>query len=94
MARIYQTSIMGEAHIRVAIVNRGEADLWVHRVSSWGVARGDALWFFTANKQDAGCWLYFGPIGLAQVKICFVDSYGEAGWQKNSPYRGKLGYGS
>ncbi|WBV53671.1 hypothetical protein [Chryseobacterium gambrini] len=37
MARIYQTASSGEAQVRVAVVNsRDEADLLVHRVSSWG----------------------------------------------------------
>ncbi|NDI84145.1 DUF6150 family protein [Undibacterium crateris] len=82
MARIYQTPTMGDAKIRVAIVtSQGEADLLVYRVSSWGLASGDALWFITRDKQDASSWVYFTSIGMAQVKVCFVDSMGCAGWQ-------------
>ncbi|WP_338847048.1 DUF6150 family protein [Massilia sp. W12] len=91
MARVFQTSSMGEAHLRVALVSRGEADLLVRRVSSWGLARGDAHWYITRDKQDAEVWLYFTSIGMAQVKVCFVDSYGEAGWQTESRYRGRFG---
>lgn len=91
MARIYRTLTMGEAHIRVAIVSREEADLWVRKVSSWGMAQGDALWFITSDKQDANRWLFFTSPAFAQIRICFVDNYGEAGWQKESPYKGKLG---
>ncbi|MDQ0639312.1 hypothetical protein QF042_002877 [Pedobacter sp. W3I1] len=91
MARIYQTTSMGEAHIRIALVtDRSQADLLVHRVSSLGLASGDALWFTTSNKQDATCWVFFTSIGMAQIKVCFVDSLGEAGWQKENIYRGKL----
>ncbi|PTT76929.1 MULTISPECIES: DUF6150 family protein [unclassified Chryseobacterium] len=90
MARIYQATSMGEAHIRVAIVSRGDADLLVHRVSSWGLANGDAHWFITRNKQEATCWIYAVSQGMADVKICFVDSYGEAGWQKESRYKGRF----
>lgn len=91
MARIYQTTSMGEAHIRVALVtDRGQADLLVHRVSSWGLATSDARWFITHNRHDATSWIYFTSIGMAQIKICFVDSPGEAGWQKENSYRGKL----
>ncbi|MCY1662319.1 DUF6150 family protein [Chryseobacterium sp. SL1] len=90
MARIYQTASMGEAHIRVAIVSRGDADLLVHRVSSWGLANGDAYWFITRNKQEATCWIYAVSPGMADLKICFVDSLGEAGWQKESRYKGRL----
>jgi hypothetical protein len=82
---------MGEAHIRVALVEKGEADLLVHRVSSWGLASGDARWFITRDKQDASCWLYFTSQGMAQVKICFVDTFGEAGWQRESRYKGRFG---
>ena len=83
---------MGEAHIRVALVlARGEADLLVHRVGSWGLARGDDRWFITRDKQDATAWVFFTSPGFAQVNICFVDSYSEAGWQRASKYRGRFG---
>lgn len=92
MARIYQAATMGEAQLRVALVmERGSADLLVHRVNTWGAASGDALWFVTANQQDATVWVFFTSIGMAQVKIFFVDNYGEAGWQKSSPYKGRFG---
>ena len=91
MARIYQTATMGEAHIRIAVVaTREEADLLVHRVSSWGLATGDGLWFITRNKQDATVWIYSTSIGMANVKICFVDSFNEAGWLKPHPFKGKF----
>jgi hypothetical protein len=82
MARIYQAASMGEARVRVALVSRGEADLLVCRVNSWGMAYGDARWYITRDKQDATAWVYFTSIGLAQVKVCFVDGLGEAGWQR------------
>ena len=92
MARIYQAASMGEAHIRVALVNeRGVADLLVHRVGSWGLARGDALWYITKDKQDATAWLFFTSLGMAQVKICFVDNYSEAGWQTPHRLKGRFG---
>lgn len=92
MARIYQTPTMGEAHVRVAIVSDpGAADLLVHRVSSWGLAHGDARWFITRNKQDASAWVFFTGEGFAQVKIHFVDSAGAAGWQRPSRFRGRFG---
>lgn len=92
MARIYQTTDLGEARIRVAIVNeQGRADLLVHRVDSWGLARGDALWFITRDKQDATAWVYFGGEGFAELLICFVDNYGEAGWQRPHRLQGCLG---
>ncbi|HYD80192.1 MAG TPA: DUF6150 family protein [Paucimonas sp.] len=92
MARIYQTSSMGDADVRVAIVaDRGMADLLVHRVNSWGLAHGDERWFITRDKQDATALVYFTSPGFAQVRIHFVHSYGEAGWQGESRYKGRFG---
>lgn len=76
---------MGGADVRVAIVPRSNADLLVHRVSSWGLAQGDALWYLTRDRQDATSRVFFVSQGMAQLKICFVDSYGEAGWQVPRP---------
>ena len=92
MARVYQAASMGEAQLRVAIVNdRGQADLLVHRVGSWGLAHGDALWFITRNKQDATVWIFPCSIGMAQVRVYFVDNYAEAGWLHAHRCKGTLG---
>ena len=92
VARIYQTPDMGEADVRVAIVEEpGEADLCVHRVGSWGLASGDALWFITRDKQEATAWVYFCGRGFAQVLVCFVDNYAQAGWQHSHPMKGRFG---
>lgn len=91
MARIYQAASMGEAQIRVAIVEaRGEADLLVYRVRSWGLACGDARWFITRDRQDASASVYFTSPGFAQVSVCFVNSQGEAGWQRASRFQGRF----
>ncbi|KAF0815279.1 hypothetical protein IGB42_00360 [Andreprevotia sp. IGB-42] len=92
MARIYQSATPGEAHLRVAIVpERGRADLLVHRVASQGLAHGDALWFITRDRQMASAWVYFTSPGMADLNICFVDNYSEAGWLKESRYKGRFG---
>lgn len=92
MARVYQTYYMGEAHVRAAVVDDpGEAHLCVHRVRTWGLARGDALWYITPDKQDATVWVYFGSIGFSQVKICFVDNYTQAGWRCPHRLKGRFG---
>lgn len=91
MARVYQTALMGEAHLKVAIVQaKGMADLLVHRVGSWGLARGDALWYITRDKQDATVWIHTTSEGMADVRICFVDSYAEAGWVRPHRCRGRF----
>ena len=85
MPRIYQTNNMGEAQLRVALVERGKADLLVHRVESRGLAHSEERWFITRDKQDANLWVYFTSEGMAQVRVCFVSTYGEAGWQGRRP---------
>lgn len=81
MTRIYQSPSMGDAHVRVALVRDiGQADLLVHRVGSWGLARGGALWYITRNKQDAEVYVYMCSLGMEQLRVCFVDTYGQAGW--------------
>jgi hypothetical protein len=81
MTRIYQSPNIGDAQVRVALVRSiGQADLLVHRVSSWGLARGGALWYITRNKQDAQVYVYMCSLGMAQLRVCFVNTYGQAGW--------------
>lgn len=90
MPCIYQTSNMGEAHLRIALVARGSADLLVHRVASPGMARGDALWYIRRDRQAARVLACFTSLGMAQLKVCFVDSYGDAGWQGEKPRHVRL----
>ena len=92
MARVYQTFDRSEAHIRAAIVDQpGWADLCVHRVESWGQAVGDGLWYITRAREDATVRVYFGSVGEAEVRICFVDTYSAAGWQRAHRLKGRLG---
>jgi len=87
MTVVFQTTSPGEAQVRVALVARGKADLLVHRVSSRGLAHGDALWYVTRDRQEANVRICFVSEGMAEVCICFVDSLGEAGWQRPRPPR-------
>ncbi len=81
MAIIYQTNNFGDADLRVALVDRGVADLLVYRVASPGLARGDALWYVTRERQGAVVRVFFVSLGMAQLKICFVSNQNEDGWQ-------------
>lgn len=91
MARVYQTEHMGEAHVRVAIVSaRGQADLLVRRVGSSGLAHGEGLWFITRDKQEATVWIFPCSIGMAEICVCFVDNYAEAGWAKPHRLQGRF----
>jgi len=89
MALIYQASNQADAQVRAALVESpGMADLCVHRVTVRGQARGDALWYITRDRNEATLRVWFGSIGMSQVKVCFVDSYGTAGWRRPHPLRG------
>ncbi|MBB3228059.1 hypothetical protein FHW69_002694 [Luteibacter sp. Sphag1AF] len=82
MARIWLANTMGEATVRVAQVStRGEADIWVNRVSSFGLASGDALWYIVKDRGEATARIFMTSIGLAQIKVYFVSTRGEAGWR-------------
>ncbi len=85
MAIVYQETRLDEAHLKVALVERSRADLLVRRVHSAGQAQGDALWFITRVPGNATVTVSFTSLGMAQVKVCFVDGIGEEGWQVPRP---------
>ncbi len=92
MARVYQTYTMGDAQVRAALVAaQGQADLLACRVSSWGAARGDALWYVTTESLEATVRIYFGPLGMAELLVCFVATPGMARWMRGHRLRGRLG---
>lgn len=88
MPRIYRSPTLGDARILVAEVTaQGQADLLVHKVSTWGLATRPWLWFM-ADKQDANVYVHFCSLGMAQLVVCYVGTYGQAGWvTKNHPCR-------
>lgn len=92
MAWVYQEGSFGGAQYRVALVlDPGRAELCVYRVSSPGLARGDAQWFITPDRQMAHTTIHLCSLGMAQLRICFVTTPGEAGWQVAShPLMGRL----
>lgn len=91
MALIFQSTTQADAQVRADLVDSpGMADLCVHRVLVRGQAAGDALWFITRDRNEATTRVWFGSIGMCQVKICFVDAYGMAGWRRPHPLRGQL----
>lgn len=80
MPRVYASPTMGDARILVALVSDlGQADLLVHRVGTWGLATRPWLWYM-APKQDANLYVHFCSLGMAQLVVCYVDTYGQAGW--------------
>ncbi|GLU31280.1 DUF6150 family protein [Trinickia caryophylli] len=92
MARIYQAESMGMADVRIALVrDRARADLLACRVSSYGMATGDARWFITTDRAQATVTAYFCDEGSANLRVCFVSSLGEAGWLRLHRLQGRLG---
>lgn len=91
MAIIYQTTSLGDATLRVALVDQGAADLLVYRTSTMGMAHGDALWFITRDRNIATARMCLTSQGFAEVKICFVDSQALTGWQRPHRLRGRIG---
>ena len=57
---------------------------------SWGLADGDARWYICTNRQDAQVCVWFGSRGMAEVKICFVSDYTQAGWKTAHRLRGRF----
>ena len=85
MTIVYQTSVMGEADLRVALVERDQADLLVYKTPSAASATKSGRWYLTRRREEADCIIYVGPVGFAKVTICFVASPAEAGWQGQRP---------
>lgn len=91
MAWVYQTGLIGEAHIRIAVVDDpGMADLCVYLVDSLGMASGDKYWFMDTDKESARTWVCVTGRGMSQVDVCFVRNRGMAGWQRQHPCEGKF----
>ncbi len=92
MASVFVTDAMGMADWLIArVFDRGRADLLVNCVGSYGLARGEALWFLTDDREMSSMQVCFCSEGMAQLKVCFVPTRGEAGWvQAQHPLRGRL----
>ena len=91
MARVFVTDTLGEAEVRVAVVEeQGFADLLVHRVGTRGQARGDERWYLTDSRGDATCRVFLCSPGMSELIVCMVDTYGAAGWTRKHRLRGRL----
>ncbi len=91
MPIIYQTFKPGEAGITAAIVtDPGMADIIVYLTGNRGMARDEAHWFITDNRNDYATKIYFGNIGFSDLKVCFTTHIGKAGWQNEHSLKGKL----
>ena len=91
MAIILQTFSPADCHVRACVVNdRGMADLLVYRVSSRGLAAGSGVWYITQQPTMSPTRIFFGTFATAKLLVFFVNSRGEAGWQREHPLKGRL----
>lgn len=91
MPKIKQTFNISEANTIATITQeKGKADLCVLIVNSPGMAWSEERWYITDNDSDASSTIYFGKSGRSSLKVCFVKSPAEAGWQTNHRLKGKL----
>jgi len=86
MIKIYQAGSFGQAQYRVHITEqKSNADLLVYLVSNPALATGNGQWYVTNQYEEANRKVLFCNKSSAQFSICFVNSRGEAGWQKPTP---------
>lgn len=91
MPTLHQTHLPGEATLRAAIVSdRGRADLLVWLVSHRGLAHHESHWFMTKKEEESHWSVWFCSEGLADIKVYFVKTQGEAGWVRGHRLKGKL----
>jgi|TARA_B110000971_G_scaffold220922_2_gene266081 hypothetical protein len=83
MAIIFQTFNFADAKYMVHITkNPHEADLWVYPVNYLGGHRGDTIWYFTKNWEEATTRIYLCSYGEAGINVYFAPRYTDAGWKK------------
>lgn len=91
LARVFQTYNINEANIIAHITPvKGKADLCAMLMPSRGMAYGDERWYVTKNRGEASKIVYFGSQGQASLKVHFVKSLGDAGWQTQHRLKGML----
>ena len=91
MPIIYQTFTPGEARLKAAVVkDPGMADIVVYITGNRGMAKDEACWFITDNRNEFAIKIYIGNIGFSDLKVCFTTHIGKAGWQNEHRLKGKL----
>ena len=88
IAIVYQTFDYGEANFLVHVTqNPHEADVWVSTVNQLGAHRGDLLWYFTNNIDEATSSIYLCSYGMSSITIHFVAAYAETCWRNTTKKR-------
>jgi hypothetical protein len=92
VALIYDIGVRRDADFLVNMAtSAGRADLLVKLVDSSEAAVGDELWHFVHSKDAATSVVHFMLSNYsADLLIYYVDSPGDAGWQREHELQGKL----
>ena len=74
------------------VEDRTNADLLVFVSDSHGVSfRKDEIWSYVESDGESNVKLFWDEVTtVADLKICFVDDLGIAGWVTDHPLKGKL----
>lgn len=93
MALIKVEKVRTVANINVSRVeDRTDADLLVFVTDSQGVSFGkEDVWSYVESEGECNIKLFWDEATpVADLKVCFVDDLGAAGWVKEHPLKGSL----
>ena len=94
MTRVYETDNPNFADVVVDLVETPVmADLLVYRRDdARSEAHSESVWTFVNSRENAHISVYFAPKSLraAHLKICYVSSRMQAGWNRRHRLQGKL----
>jgi len=93
MALVKVEKVRTVASINVSRVeDRTDADLLVFVTDSHGVSFGkEEVWSYVENVGESNIRLFWDETTpVTDLKICFVDNLGVAGWVTEHPLKGSL----
>lgn len=93
MALVKVEEVRTVADINVSRVeNRADADLLVFVTDSHGVSFGkEEVWSYVDNQGESNLKLFWDELStVSDLKVCFVNDMGVAGWMNEHPLIGKL----
>ncbi len=93
MALVKVEKVRTVADINVSRVeDRTDADLLVFVTDSHGVSFGkEEVWSYVEREGECNIKLFWDETTpVTELKVCFVDDLGVAGWVKEHPLKGSL----
>jgi len=93
MALVKVEKVRTVADINVSRVeDRTDADLLVFVTDSHGVSFGkEDVWSYVESEGESNIKIFWDETTpVADLKVCFVDDLGVAGWVKGHPLKGNL----